>query len=164
MIRTWFISCQSKYKIMLYVSHGHFVQQGQLMLNTFLERSTFVETLYQEILYHSKNTVEKKQKIFLLTLTKDFPLGLNVLVAFSVFYWPTVRGRTRSAADRTSCHQDDDEVSLSVSSVASESPMISQLEAELLMWVGLRPLPDRVRKPKLPPSRGEERDGDDVSL
>ncbi len=37
----------------------------------------------------------------------------------------------------------------SVPLVASESPMISQLEAELLMWVGLRPLPDRVRKPKL---------------
>lgn len=36
-----------------------------------------------------------------------------------------------------------------VSSVTSESPMISQLELELLMWVGLRPLPDRVRKPKL---------------
>lgn len=40
----------------------------------------------------------------------------------------------------------------SVSSVASESPMISQLEAELLMWVGLRPPPDLVRKPKLQPT------------
>lgn len=37
--------------------------------------------------------------------------------------------------------------------------MISQLETELLMWVGLRPLPDRVSKPKLQPSREEEGDG-----
>lgn len=31
--------------------------------------------------------------------------------------------------------------------------MISQLELELLMCVGLRPLPDRVRRPKLQRSR-----------
>lgn len=41
--------------------------------------------------------------------------------------------------------------------------MISQLETELLMWVGLRPLPDRVSKPNLQPNREEEEgDRDDV--
>lgn len=48
---------------------------------------------------------------------------------------------------RQRCSRDDGPCS--ASSVASESPMISQAEVELLMWVGLRPLPDRVRKPKL---------------
>ena len=38
--------------------------------------------------------------------------------------------------------------------------MISQVEAELLMWVGALPLPDRVRKPKL--RRQRERDRPEV--
>lgn len=51
--------------------------------------------------------------------------------------WSNVRGQD-CAHENAPC---------SASSVASESPMISQAEVELLMWVG--PLPDRVRKPKL---------------
>lgn len=107
--------------------------------------------------YPSKNTV-KKAKYFLIDPHKSFPFGPECLCNFLFFHWPTVRRRKRSAADPMRCHQND-EASWSVSSVASESPMISQLETELLMWVGLRPLPDRVSKPKLQPSREEEGDG-----
>lgn len=69
---------------------------------------------------------------------------------------PEGRRGPQTSAVGTAAHED---VPRPASSAASESPMISQAEEELLMWLGLRPLPlpDQVRKPKLRRQGGKGR-------